>query len=343
MMALNIGFLAADVLGVVSFGASTAASTAAKAAIKTGIKVAAKSAAKAAAKQVGKTGLKTGVKLFAKGAAKAFKSNIDKIIGKCSAGKVCVFACFPAGTPVHTESGIKNIEDIQAGDKVWSYDEETGETALKEVLQTMEREADVTLKLKIGDETIETTAEHPFYTQDGWKDAADLTTSDTLQTKENTKKTIDSIEYSYKSKKVFNFAVADWQTYFVGVWAWLVHNARTCLSSLKNFPWGKYLKSLIGPPPAWMKRPHAHHIVFKKGAKAMQPYLKESRKILKKYRIDPLKGLENLVWAPNKNHTVKAAKAVRDALVKADKIGTKSAIDKALKEMGEQFAKGIIK
>jgi hypothetical protein len=65
---------------------------------------------------------------------------------------------------------------------------------------------------------------HPFYTQDGWKDAADLNTSDILQNKEKIKNNIDSIEYSYKSKKVFNFAVADWQTYFVGLWAWLVHN-----------------------------------------------------------------------------------------------------------------------
>jgi hypothetical protein len=98
--------LAADIAGVVSFGASTAASTVAKAAIKTGVKV----AAKTAAKQAGKSGLKTGVKLFARGVAAAFKSNIDNIIGKCSAGKVCVFACFLAGTPVHTETGVKNYK-----------------------------------------------------------------------------------------------------------------------------------------------------------------------------------------------------------------------------------------
>jgi hypothetical protein len=79
------------------------------------------------------------------------------------------------------------------------------ETALKEVLQTMEREADLTLKLKIGDEIIETTAEHPSYTQDGWKDAADITISDTLRTKAGEQGKINSAEYSYQSKKVFNF------------------------------------------------------------------------------------------------------------------------------------------
>jgi hypothetical protein len=236
MMALNVGFLVADVAGIVTLGASTVASTAAKTAVKTGVKVAAKVTTKAAAKQVGKSGLKTGVKLFTKGAAQTFKNTISVIASIASKGKKCVFACFTAGTPVHTEFGVKNIEDIRAGDKVWSYNEETGETGLKEVLQITEREADVTLKLEIGNEIIETTVEHPFYTQDGWKDAADLKTSDTLQTKENEKETINSIEYNYKSKKVFNFAVADWQTYFVGLWAWLVHNARPCLAIIKYCP-----------------------------------------------------------------------------------------------------------
>ena len=232
MAILNLGFLVADVAGVISFGATTAASTAGKAAVKTGVKVAAKSAAKAAAKQVGKTGMKTGTKLFTKGATEAFKKSISAISLIASKGKKCIFACFSAGTPVHTEFGIKKIEEIKVGDKVWSYNEETGETGLKEVLQTMERETDVTLKLKIGDEEIETTVEHPFYTQEGWKDAGDLTVSDTLQSKEGTQKAVDAVEYSYQKKKVFNFAVADWQTYFVGVWAWLVHNAKTCMSDV---------------------------------------------------------------------------------------------------------------
>jgi hypothetical protein len=189
-----------------------------------------KVAAKTAAKQAGKSGLKTGVKLFARGAAKTFKKSIDNIIGTVSKGKVCVFACFPAGTPVHTEFGVKNIEDIKTGDKVWSYNEATGETGLKAVLQTKEREADVTVKMRIGYEVIETTAEHPFYTQDGWKEAVDLNHSDRLQTKEGRQRQINSVTYSYKSKKVFNFAVADWQTYYVGLWGWLVHNV--CLSDM---------------------------------------------------------------------------------------------------------------
>ena len=59
-----------------------------------------------------------------------------------------------------------------------------------------------------------------------------MTVSDTLQSKEGTQKAVDAVEYSYQKKKVFNFAVADWQTYFVGLWAWLVHNA--CDNNIKK-------------------------------------------------------------------------------------------------------------
>ena len=44
--------------------------------------------------------------------------------------------CFVAGTSVLTSSGYVAIEDITAGDKVWSENPETGEKELKEVVQT---------------------------------------------------------------------------------------------------------------------------------------------------------------------------------------------------------------
>ena len=232
MMAMNIGFLALDVAGVISFGATTAASSAGKAAVKAGIKVAAKSAAKAVAKQVGKSGLKTAMKLTAKGARKAFTKSIDKIVGKASVGKVCVFACFPAGTKINTDSGLKNIEEIKTGDKVWSYNELTGETGLQKIVRTMVRESDHIIELYTEEEIIETTVEHPFLTEDGWKDAADLQTGDKIKSKNKEDIEIKDIKFSYKPKKVYNFEVSNWHTYFVGTLTWLVHNAKKCLSGI---------------------------------------------------------------------------------------------------------------
>ena len=232
MMAMNIGFLALDIAGVISFGATTAASSAGKAAVKAGVKVAAKSAAKAVAKQVGKSGLKTAMKLTAKGARKAFTKSIDKIVGKASVGKVCVFACFPAGTKINTDSGLKNIEEIKTGDKVWSYNELTGETGLQKIVRTMVRESDHIIELYTEEEIIETTVEHPFLTEDGWKDAADLQTGDKIKSKNKEDIEIKDIKFSYKPKKVYNFEVSNWHTYFVGTLTWLVHNAKKCLSGI---------------------------------------------------------------------------------------------------------------
>lgn len=240
MMAMNIGFLVLDVAGLVSFGATTAASSAGKAGIKAGVKVAAKSAAKAVAKQVGKTGLKTAVKLTAKGARKAFCKSIDKIVGKASVGHVCVFACFPAGTKINTAFGLKNIEDIKAGDRVWSYDELTGETGLQEIVQTMVRESDHTVELYTKEEIIETTAEHPFLTENGWKDAADLQTGDRIKSRNEEDIEIKDVKFSYRPRKVYNFEVSNWHTYFVGALVWLVHNAEKCISKIFKISRKKY-------------------------------------------------------------------------------------------------------
>nr|WP_240315558.1 polymorphic toxin-type HINT domain-containing protein [Aquimarina longa] len=118
------------------------------------------------------------------------------------------------------------------GDLVWAYNEETGESDLKPVVTIIEKEIDATIQLTLGNEVIETTAEHPFYTQNGWKDAADLTTTDQVKTKNGNWQRIEATNFLYSKKKVYNFEVADWHTYFVGAWEWLVHNAKVCLHAL---------------------------------------------------------------------------------------------------------------
>ncbi|CAM4413524.1 polymorphic toxin-type HINT domain-containing protein [Zobellia nedashkovskayae] len=235
---LSAASIALDVAGLFSFGAGNAAS----AAVKTG------KLARAGAKvlKVAAKGTKV-AKLTAagaKGLAKAAAKSVDDLAMKT--GKICVFACFPAGTRVAVNDGHKNIEEILIGDKVWAYNEDTGESNLKTVVQTMQREVDATIEITLGKETIETTAEHPFYTRTGWKDAADLTTNDEVKTRNNNWQRIEATNFLYSKKKVFNFEVADWHTYFVGAWEWLVHNAACVVGTIKAL--SKRLKYLGRTP-----------------------------------------------------------------------------------------------
>ena len=160
----------------------------------------------------------------------ALKKSVDDVAKKLL--KTCVFACFPAGTLIQTEHGTKPIKDIQIGDLVWAYDEDTNTTALQPVVDIMENETDHTISLYTETEVIETTATHPFYTQDGWKDASELQTGDQIKTQNQENVEIKNTKFNYEPKKVYNFTVANFHTYFVGVLAWLVHNSQKCLSKM---------------------------------------------------------------------------------------------------------------
>jgi hypothetical protein len=235
-----------------------------KGVVKAGVKATLKQAGKAALEGLTKKAIAA---IAAKEAAVALIKNTGKMAAEFSVKRlgVCIAkACFVAGTPVATKDGLKNIEDLVSGDEVWAYNEHTGETALKPILNAFEREADVILKLIIDDEEIETTPEHPFFVDGEWKEAGIIEVGDTVQLlngKAAVVKNIihkfdyelqptivgeDEIEEEYKLTKVFNIEVADWHTYFVGFWKFLVHNAVCVRKTVENlFKYGRdYLKQI---------------------------------------------------------------------------------------------------
>ena len=106
-------------------------------------------------------------------------SNVAGLVGNTVglAGNV-KSKCFTAGTQIVVGMGLaedgtilydtKNIEDIQVGDLVYSYDVSTGEAVQSEVTSTFVRESNHINYLTIEDEhgiiqTIETTDGHPFW------------------------------------------------------------------------------------------------------------------------------------------------------------------------------------
>jgi len=225
-MALNVGFLVWDVVsivaGAVSFGPATAGMMAAKTGIRAAVKVAGKVTAKIAAEKAAQLALK------ATALKNGLKAGLRNLAAKIP--KVCVRACFPAGTPIAIQGGYKNIEDVKEGDLVWAYNEESGDLALKPVVATMRKQSDVLVEIEVADEKIRATPEHPFWVNGKWKQAGELEKGHELLRSDGFKTPIlNTKHHAEKPTEVYNFEVADWHTYLVGFWMWIVHNAKVCL------------------------------------------------------------------------------------------------------------------
>jgi hypothetical protein len=83
-------------------------------------------------------------------------------------------------------------------------------------------------------------------------------------------------------------------------------------------------------------RPHGHHIVPQGRPGAAQ----EAQEILRKVGLDPIRGQENLVWAPDWGYlnTGEYAQQVLKRLQKAEQ--TKEGITKALERIARIVARG---
>jgi len=129
---------------------------------------------------------------------------------------------------IYTKDGYKEIKDIEVGDEVYSENPETGEQGLKKVINVFVKDINELVHLKVGDQEIKTTLEHPFWVEEtGWVDAGELKSGDRLvmYSGEILEVMEAYVEYLDKPVKVYNFEVEDWHTYFVSEYNVLVHNA----------------------------------------------------------------------------------------------------------------------
>jgi RHS repeat-associated protein len=136
---------------------------------------------------------------------------------------------FTADTLVRTENGLKPISEVKVGDKVLSFDERT-ETTLYQpvmaVIQGVKRYQMVKITLDSG-ESIEATAEHPFYIKGkGWNPASSLKVGQALQLHNGTTVVVKEVDTSVRFEKVYNLTVANTHNYFVGRDGVLVHNCK---------------------------------------------------------------------------------------------------------------------
>jgi hypothetical protein len=137
----------------------------------------------------------------------------------------CFFNSFSAGTLVHTSRGVIPIEQVEIGDKVLAFDEETQELSYEEVSHLIQNETSynfVIIQLDSG-EVIEATPEHPFYVSSDWKQANELAIGDELLSSKGNA-SVTNITRDVRSEKVYNLTVDRLHTYFISSDGVLVHN-----------------------------------------------------------------------------------------------------------------------
>ena len=149
------------------------------------------------------------------------------VVGAVAGAINAATSCFVAGTPVLTEDGDKPIEDVTVGDYVWAWDEATGTTELKQVVETYVNETSELTHIFVNGEEIVATPTHPFYCPvKGWTDAVHLRAGDILVLVNGEYVVVEKIQHELLENpvKVYNFQVQDYHTYYVAESGVLVHN-----------------------------------------------------------------------------------------------------------------------
>ena len=138
--------------------------------------------------------------------------------------------CFVEGTLVDTEHGLRPIEEIAIGEKVWSRDEKTGETALKPVVDLIHLNQRQIWEVAFtgmdgATASFETTDDHPWWVAgQGWKKTEELVVGMAVTTRDGRGMVLASVLETDRIDATYNLTVADFETYFVGEQGVLVHN-----------------------------------------------------------------------------------------------------------------------
>ena len=141
------------------------------------------------------------------------------------AAKGATTVCFPAGTKVHTQWGLADIEKLEVGVPVLTYNEEMGEQEYKKVKKVMRRMTHRMCALELSNgSTIEVTPEHRFFCNGVWTPIEELNVNDTLQLKDNSIVVIDNKIIFPTFVEVYNLEIEDNENYYVTEEGVLVHN-----------------------------------------------------------------------------------------------------------------------
>jgi hypothetical protein len=171
-----------------------------------------------------------------------------KVVVYASRASKVSAACFIAGTIIMTDAGEKPIENIRPGDKVWTYNIESGAQELAEVPNNFSRSAQDFVRLYFAGDSVTCTLEHPFYVDNDWAAAGRLKAGDSLLCYGGAKVAIDSVYkfHTDTAMAVYNLEAAGNHNYYVSASKALAHNecraatkaASKIWQELKNFKKG---------------------------------------------------------------------------------------------------------
>ena len=151
------------------------------------------------------------------------------------AAKGATTVCFSAGTKVHTQWGLADIEKLEVGVPVLTYNEETGEQEYKKVKKVMRRMTRRMCALELSNgTTIEVTPEHRFFSNGEWTPIEELNVNDTLQLKDNSIVVIENKIIFPTFVEVYNLEIEDNENYYVTEEGVLVHNGCNNKATVKE-------------------------------------------------------------------------------------------------------------
>ena len=129
---------------------------------------------------------------------------------------------FAPGTLVLLADGsLRPIEKLQPGDRVVATDPETGHKSAQEVVATHINLdlalTDLTIAAKSGTAIVETTANHPFWSQDrsDWIEAAKLLPGERLRTSDGSAMTVTQARSYFGQKVMYDLTIDTTHTYYV--------------------------------------------------------------------------------------------------------------------------------
>lgn len=137
--------------------------------------------------------------------------------------------CFGAGTLVSTPSGLRAIESLAPGDRVYAYDFEAQGRVIERIEGVSSGRTRTWIDIEIGSTVLRATGNHPVWSESAgdWASARELKAGDLLRTDHDGGQAAIahvSVRTVAEPEPTFNLHLAATHTYFVGAAAVLVHN-----------------------------------------------------------------------------------------------------------------------